>query len=125
MLWNGRGELLLIRNSYGHRDVWVLPGGGIGRRESPKEAAVREIREELGIAIADLELVASYKSSSEGKRDTVHLFTATALGSPAADSIEVEEARFFARDALPNNVSPATVRRIHEIRCEQPIDDRW
>lgn len=125
MLWNGRGELLLIRNSYGHRDVWVLPGGGIGRRESPKEVAVREIREELGIAIADLELVASYKSSSEGKRDTVHLFTATALGSRAADSIEVEEARFFARDALPNNVSPATVRRIHEIRCEQPIDDRW
>jgi ADP-ribose pyrophosphatase YjhB (NUDIX family) len=34
-----------------HREGWTLPGGLLGHGESPAEAVVREIGEELGLAI--------------------------------------------------------------------------
>lgn len=125
MLFNAVGELLLIRNSYGDRRTFVLPGGGVGRNEGPREAAEREVREELNIGVRDLTLVATYQSAAEGKRDTIYLFTARADGTPSPDGIEIEEARFFPLDALPECVSPATRRRIAEIGGERLIDGRW
>jgi ADP-ribose pyrophosphatase YjhB (NUDIX family) len=125
MLFNADGELLLIRNSYGDRSLFLLPGGGIGRKEEPEAAAAREIREELNIDARDLTLVATYESNAEGKRDTIHLFKATAHGAATPDHTEIEEARFFPVHALPEKVSPATRRRIAEIRGERPIEGRW
>lgn len=49
MLLNEKGELLLIRNSYGDSHAFVLPGGGIRPFEAPAVAALREVREEIGI----------------------------------------------------------------------------
>jgi ADP-ribose pyrophosphatase YjhB (NUDIX family) len=125
MLFNPDGELLLIRNSYGDRSLFVLPGGGIGRKEEPRAAAAREIREELNIDTHDLALITTYESNTEGKRDTIHLFKATAIDLATPDGTEVEEARFFPLHALPEKVSPATRRRIAEIRGERPIEGRW
>jgi 8-oxo-dGTP diphosphatase len=48
-LWHD-GEILLIRSSY--RSCWELPGGGVRPGESPRDAALRECREEVGIALA-------------------------------------------------------------------------
>jgi 8-oxo-dGTP pyrophosphatase MutT (NUDIX family) len=125
MLFNESGELLLIRNSYGDRTVFVLPGGGIGRRESPAAAAAREVREEVGLEVLDLAPVSTHLSSAEGKRDTIHLFRARARGVPVADRVEVDEARFFRLDALPGAVSAATLRRIAELKGERPADRAW
>ena len=125
MLFNRGGELLLIRNGYGATDQFVLPGGGVGRRETPEAAAVREVREEVGLEIRDIELIGVYRSGAEGKRDTIHLFRAVADGDPKPDNLEVIEAGFFALDALPGRVSPATLRRIAESDGMRPIDGRW
>jgi hypothetical protein len=46
-------------------------------------------------------------------------------GTPAPDGIEIEEARFFSLDDLPEKVSPATQRRLAEIKGERPVDGRW
>jgi protein-S-isoprenylcysteine O-methyltransferase Ste14/8-oxo-dGTP pyrophosphatase MutT (NUDIX family) len=43
--------LLLRRNSEPNRGLWVAPGGKLERGESPLECAVREMREETGLAI--------------------------------------------------------------------------
>jgi len=125
MVFNGAAELLLIRNGYGDRRLWVLPGGGIGRRESPADAAKREVREETGLDVRDLAPVATYESAAEGKRDIIHLFRAVADGPPVADRLEVEEARFFPLDALPEGVSAATLRRIAELACERAPGGAW
>jgi ADP-ribose pyrophosphatase YjhB (NUDIX family) len=125
MVFNGEGELLLIRNSYGPTHLYVLPGGGIGRRERPEDAAAREVKEETGLEVRDVAFVGCHANNAEGKRDTIHLFTARADGEPTADAMEVAEARFFPLDALPDNISDATLRRLAERHGERPGDGRW
>lgn len=125
MLFNDAGQLLLIRNSYGNRGVWLLPGGGIRPWETAERAAVREIQEELGCEITDVRPGGEFASSAEGKRDTVHLFAARCIGDPRADALEVAEARFFAPDALPAEVSPATQRRIDERLGRRLGNGQW
>ena len=49
-------RVLLCHRSAGRRwypDVWDLPGGHVEHGEIPSAALVRELREELGIAIAE------------------------------------------------------------------------
>jgi 8-oxo-dGTP diphosphatase len=48
-VWSG-GRLLLIRNSY--KPGETLPAGGLKRGESHREAARRELAEEVGIHVA-------------------------------------------------------------------------
>lgn len=125
MVFNQAGELLLVRHSYGNKALFMLPGGGIRPFEAPDAAAVREVREELGCALEDLTLLSVHASSHEGKRDTVHLFRARVAGAVKADGVEIDEARYFALDALPPTASPATRRRIAELRGEREVDGSW
>ena len=125
MVFNPASELLLIRNSYGHTHLWVLPGGGIGRRETPEAAGAREVKEEVGLKVTHLTRVSEHFNGAEGKRDTIFLFTARADGMPVIDNMEVEEARFFPMNALPENISTATLRRIAEYRRERAPDGLW
>jgi ADP-ribose pyrophosphatase YjhB (NUDIX family) len=125
MVFNAAGELLLIRNSYGPTHLFVLPGGGIDRGETPEAAAAREVKEEVGLEVGDVRFVACYSNRSEGHRDTIHLFTARADGAPQADAMEVAEARFFALDALPETASEATLRRIDELAGRRARNGSW
>lgn len=50
----GRGCFLLTRRGTHlrtHRGQWALPGGKLEKGEGPVEAALRELREELGLAL--------------------------------------------------------------------------
>src|SRR4028118_2167389 len=76
MLFSPAGEILLIRNSYGRSDQFLLPGGGIRPFEAPERAARREIREEVGCTLSDVALVSTHFTSAQGKRDTIYLFSA-------------------------------------------------
>ncbi|HTU09255.1 MAG TPA: NUDIX domain-containing protein [Allosphingosinicella sp.] len=125
MLFSEAGELLLVRNTYGRTDLFVLPGGGVRPFEAPEAAARREVKEELGCGVAALAFVSIHASTHEGKRDTVHLYRARPTGSVRADGFEVAEARFFALDALPPSVSPATLRRIEEHRGLRAASESW
>ena len=55
MLFDESGAVLLIRfvamRPEGEFDFWAMPGGEIEEGESEIEAAVRELHEELGIAV--------------------------------------------------------------------------
>lgn len=125
MLFNRGGELLLVRNSYGNSDQFGLPGGGIKRHETPEAAAAREVREEAGVEARELALVSTHFSTAEGWSDTIFLFTGKTDQQPVADGREVAEARFFALDRLPENISSAALRRIAEHRGERSADGSW
>lgn len=114
MVFDADGRMLLVRHGYGRSDLFMLPGGGVGRRETPAAAAVREIAEETGCALYGVTPVATYRSGSEGRRDTVHLFVAQTADVPRPDGREIIEARFVSLDMLPEATSAATRRRIAE-----------
>ena len=124
MVFDPAGRVLLIRHGYGDRAAWMMPGGGLGRRETPVAGAAREVREEVGCTLTDVTPAGRFESTTEGWRDTVHLFHATTTDTPRVDDWEVKAARFFALDALPATTTPATLRRIAE-RDGAPIAARW
>lgn len=45
------GKIALIKRVRNNHEYYVFPGGGIEEGETPEEAAIREIKEELGIDI--------------------------------------------------------------------------
>jgi ADP-ribose pyrophosphatase YjhB (NUDIX family) len=122
---NAEGCVLLVRHSYGRSDLYMLPGGGIARGEVPADAALRELREETGCVARAIAPFATYESRTEGRRDTVYLFTARTDDRPVADGRELAEARFVDPAALPDNTSPATSRRIAEWKGQRPRGTAW
>jgi 8-oxo-dGTP pyrophosphatase MutT (NUDIX family) len=47
---DGEGRALLVEPVY--KDYWEIPGGCVDADESPYDAAVRELKEELGMSVA-------------------------------------------------------------------------
>ena len=125
MLFDADGRILLIRNSYGDTQAYVLPGGGVHPFETPQQAAQREVREEVNCGVSDLSLVATHYSEREGKRDSIWLYEGRTDETPAPDPKEVAEAAFFTLDQLPQLVSPATARRIAERQGKRERTAAW
>ncbi len=96
-LWHG-GEVLLVHNSY--TPYYSLPGGYVRPRETGREAARRELLEEVGIRVelSELAPVLDQERAWEGKRDRVEIFELGLPRRPAfqVDNREVVEAGFYA-----------------------------
>ena len=112
------GSVLLIRHSYGP-DGWYFPGGGIKRREAPEDAARREMREETGCRIENLERVGIIEEHLSGAPHTAHVFEGVVRDAPEPDGREVVEARFFPLHSLPEPLGPRTRARLDLWRARQ------
>jgi 8-oxo-dGTP pyrophosphatase MutT (NUDIX family) len=102
---DSQGRVLLIRQSYGS-SAWVTPGGSIDRGEDPVATAGRELGEETGCTLADARKVSQLLERPLGAHNVVHVVVGRASGTPVPDGREVDEARWFALDALPPDISP-------------------
>ncbi len=95
--------------------VWTLPGGGIKKGETPSEAAVREVDEEIGYKINSFGGQVGIYSGRMGRKDSVIiLYTEDFDGSMKfVPNIEIMERGLFDINHLPDNLSPANRRRIN------------
>jgi 8-oxo-dGTP diphosphatase len=109
-------RVLMVRPTY--KDFWDLPGGYVEVGESPRSAAVREVREELGIKveISGLLVVDWAPTGSEGDK-ILFIF----LGSRLNNSVrfilatdELSEARYVRDDELDALTIPRLARRIRQ-----------
>lgn len=95
-------QVLLVQHTYCDTSIWHLPGGGFNpKQESAEEATCREVFEELGIGLAELTYLTEYKTSAEGKRDTVSIFTAVAKSDELTLSSEIRSAEWFDLSNIP------------------------
>lgn len=108
---NMTGDVLLLRHSYGP-EVWALPGGGLKPGEDPEDCARREVREELGLELAQVKRVAVLEEQLSGSPHTAHIFTAICNARLRPDGREVVEARFFPSHSLPEPLGDITRRRV-------------
>ncbi|MEL6965957.1 MAG: NUDIX domain-containing protein [Pseudomonadota bacterium] len=116
--FNDADEVLLVRHTY--IEGWHLPGGAVERGESVGAAARKELQEEANIVPKDdgaLTLFAVYKNEIMSRFDHVVLFVLQGANqtAPKLPDSEIEEARFFACDALPEGTTEPTRRRLVEI----------
>ncbi len=87
-LHDREGRWLMHRRPEGrhHAGLWEFPGGKVEHREIPRRALVREIGEELGIALCESDLrpaVFAEESAQEGRPPIViMLYTCRWAGGP-------------------------------------------
>lgn len=95
-------KILLVKR----RDVpvWVLPGGGIEKGETPEHATVRETFEESGFKVRITRKVAEYRHA-DGRLN--HLFEAEIIGGKATLSSESKAVEFFDINNLPSLKHPS------------------
>lgn len=98
-IWHQR-RLLLVQTSYRHG--LGLPGGGLERRETALQAAVRELAEELGLRVTPKELVDPWQiteTSARGK-NTVTIFALRVAREPAIrlDGLELVAGHWLTRE---------------------------
>lgn len=106
---NQAGELLLQRRAVTKRDYpgyWdASVGGQVMAGESYEQAAIRELREELGCRAESIRLIAKYDSFSSRQREKRALFSYESEGPFHVPPAEVDEVRF---------VPPAQVSQMME-----------
>lgn len=122
---DGAGRVLLVKHTY--RDGWYLPGGGIEAMEIAEDSARRELAEEGGLmAQGPMALFGVYANHANFKNDHVIVFeTSTFTPCPTNSAGEIAERGFFAMDALPDDTTPGTLRRLQECFAGAPKIPTW
>lgn len=112
-----QGRLLLVKPTY--KDGWEIPGGVVEADESPMQAFVREIEEELGLTVTPGRLlVLDYKPRGDGPSDSLQLVFLGGTLSPAQvgeirlQAAELSEYRFVAPEAAVRMLRPTLSRRV-------------
>jgi len=110
-----KDTVLLVRHTY--VSGWHLPGGGIEKGETAKQAAEKELLEETGIMVgSELEPLAVFANRRASKRDHVVLFLCRDWQTHRAfvPNREIAEIGFFPLNALPSGTTQPTRSRIKE-----------
>ncbi len=114
------GRVFATQRGYGEfKDGWEFPGGKMEPGETPQQALVREIQEELDTEIEVGELVETVEYDYPGFHLTMHCFLCT-IRSGALVLKEHEAARWLTREELDDvDWLPADVKVVEKLRLLQ------
>ncbi|MEV6832114.1 NUDIX hydrolase [Amycolatopsis sp. NPDC051102] len=116
---DAQGRVLLVEPNYGS-ETWEIPGGGLEEGESPRSAARREIKEELGFdMLPGRLLVVDWVPPQPDGRNALenHVFDGGVLdedqiASLRLDDRELKRSKFATRDEAAMMLSDHLARRV-------------
>lgn len=110
------GRIVLVKLRYA--PGWRVPGGGRSEQEGRVDAALRELREEIGLfAHGEVRLACDFEESTDWKRDTASLVLVRDVEyRPPRWSWEVEQVCEADLATLPADMSPISARWIERLR---------
>jgi len=100
IVYRNDGKILLVRSRFS-RQKWALPGGGANRNESYEQAAVREVLEEVGISVENLQYLGKANSRESYIEFSVRVFAAQASDYDIKCNFEIMETRWLSREYIP------------------------
>ena len=99
ILLDEHNRVLLLKHRFRSGGSWGLPGGFIEAGEQPEEALRRELHEEVGLEIEDVQLFSTRTFKTVKQLEI--LFRGRAKGGASPQSIEISKAAWFSIDELP------------------------
>ena len=102
IIFNHRGQVLLLKHVFRPGSGWGLPGGFLQADEQPEEALRRELHEEVQLDIDEAKL---FKTRSfKNPRQIEIVFLCKTRDETSSKSFEVESAGWFSVDSLPDGL---------------------
>ena len=100
-----RGRVLLLRHVLRKGSGWGVPGGFLKSGEQPEDAIRRELREETGLALEEVELafVRTHRHVQQVEIVFRGRMRSDAVGG-LDKGFEIDRAEWFALDALPEGI---------------------
>ena len=107
------GMVVLVRHTYA--SGWRLPGGGRGKDEAPRDAILRELKEEIGLSCwTGIRHVLDFEHRPDFRRGEGSLFRIDGIDFRPRRSLEIDEIGAFDPSALPPETTPFTRQMIAE-----------
>jgi ADP-ribose pyrophosphatase YjhB (NUDIX family) len=119
-------SVFLVRHTY--VPGWYLPGGGVERNETFRQALAKELQEEGNIALTgDPHLFSIYFNARASIRDHVALYVVKSFDqtAPRQPDREIAESGFFPMSSLPEGTTASTKRRLDEVFNGRAIEEFW
>lgn len=108
---NDSGEVLLLDHVLRPASSWGVPGGFLEHGEQPVDGVKRELYEETGLELTDVEL---FRVRTIYRHVEI-LFRAKAVGTPLVKSREINAVGWFKIDEMPENMSRAQKSMIEKL----------
>jgi NAD+ diphosphatase len=110
IITNGEGEILLAHNKKFAAGIYSLIAGFTEAGETLEAAVARETREEVNIELSDIRYIVSQPWPFPNS--LMAGFSARYAGGVLRpDGVEIEDARWFRRDNLPELPGPGSLSR--------------
>jgi 8-oxo-dGTP pyrophosphatase MutT (NUDIX family) len=119
------GKVLVVRNWLGN-GKWIFPGGGVHDNESYQQGVIREVREEVAIALTPAQLISlgMFEHHDKGFRFPYELFCSQLISLPEIKTqhFEILEARWLdPKELNQKNADAEVLRSLAVWLTQQPL----